>query len=99
MKLEHYSAIEMLISACEKESISLTEASLRWCMHHSTLSAKHGDGIIIGASSLSHFYANMDALEKGPLSQDMIDAFDKGWEICKPVVAPYARGISGSSLE
>ena len=99
MKDEHYTTVEMLLEACEKESISLTEASLRWCMHHSKLSAAHGDGIIIGASSLEHFYANMDALEKGPLSQDMLDAFDKGWALCKPIVAPYARGISGSSLE
>ena len=98
MKEEHYSAVEMLLEVCEKQSISLTDAALRWCMHHSGLEAAYGDSIIIGASSLEHFYTNMDALEGGPLPQEIVDAFDAGWAICKPVVAPYARAISGSDL-
>jgi len=32
----------------------------------------HQDGIIIGASSLQYLESNLDDLEKGPLSEDIV---------------------------
>ena len=36
--------------ACDDEGINMVSASLRWVLHHSYLSAKHGDGIICKCS-------------------------------------------------
>ncbi|KAF9117053.1 hypothetical protein BGX27_005603 [Mortierella sp. AM989] len=74
--------VQLLENAAKANNLTLIEATLRWMKHHSGLDAK--DGIIIGASSLVHLNANLDDLEKGPLPQEMIEAFDQA---CEHVVA------------
>ncbi|EHK16210.1 uncharacterized protein TRIVIDRAFT_64979 [Trichoderma virens Gv29-8] len=59
-----------------KHGISGHAASLRWTAHHSALSAEYGDGIIIGASSISQLEQNLDIFEQGPLPQEVADAID-----------------------
>lgn len=95
---EHFEAVELISAACAAEAIEPADASLRWLMHHSGLAAELGDGVIVGASSLGHFDANMASLRGDPLPAAVVDAFDRGWDICRPVVAGYARGVSGSNL-
>lgn len=80
----------MLDKAAKANNLTLLESTLRWMRHHSGLGAK--DGIIIGASSIQHLEANLTDLDKGPLPQAMIEAFDEAWELVKPVTAPYYRG-------
>ena len=70
---------------------SLTDASLRWLRHHSALSPQHGDGLIIGASTLAHAHANLAALAGGPLPADVVAAFDEAWAIARPCAFPYFR--------
>lgn len=65
------------------------EAALRWILHHSILDAELGDGIIVGASSLEQFKANMDMCDKGPLPDDLVKLFEEVWKIAEPV-APWA---------
>ena len=77
----------------------MAEASLRWMKHHSMLRSELGDGIIIGASSLSHYDANMESLSSGgPLPPEVVAAFDEASKVCKPVWPDYSRGYSGQSL-
>lgn len=59
-----------------KHSISGHAASLRWTAHHSALSAEHGDGIVVGASSIAQLTENLDIFEQGPLPQEVVDAVD-----------------------
>ena len=98
MLAEHFEAMEIVLAACETESIPPAEAALRWCKWHSGLSSEFGDGIIIGVSTMAHFESNMASLDKGPLPSSILEAYDKAWALCKPVVAAYSRGISGSNL-
>ncbi|KAF9272107.1 hypothetical protein BGZ68_002707, partial [Mortierella alpina] len=70
-------AVQLLVKAAQANKMTLVEASWRWMRHHSGLGDK--DGIVIGASSLSQLEANLLDLEKEPLSQAMIDAFDDAW--------------------
>ena len=60
--------------------------------HHSGLDAK--DGIIIGASSMHHLEENLTDLEKGPLPEEMVKAFDEAWEHVKICCPSYFRDES-----
>ena len=95
---EHFAAVELITKACASESIAPADAALRWLMHHSGLAAELGDGIIVGASSVGHFEANMKSLQGTPLPSSVVTAFDEGWALCRPVVASYSRGYSGSNI-
>jgi len=84
-----FEGLEILEKAAAKNQITLLEATLRWMRHHGGLDAK--DGIIIGASSLKNLEENLKDLDKGPLDQSMIEAFDEAWEKIKPVSQYYAK--------
>jgi aflatoxin B1 aldehyde reductase len=97
MQEKQFDAMDIILNACGANNVEPYEAALRWMMHHSGLSSAHGDGIIIGASKLEYFEANMSALSKGPLSEGMIAAYDEAWEICRPIAPEFQRGVSGSA--
>lgn len=99
MQEKQFEAMDLILQACAASGdIPPAEAALRWMMYHSGLSGARGDAIIIGASKVEHFDANMSALAAGPLPQEVVDAYDKGWELCRPVAPAYSRGYSGSAL-
>ncbi len=85
----YFDALDIVRPVAKKHGLTTAEAALRWMNHHGMLKKEHGDAIIIGASSAKQLEANMVDLEKGPLPQEMLEAFDKGWEIVKPIVRPY----------
>ncbi|KAG0287573.1 hypothetical protein BGZ98_004589, partial [Dissophora globulifera] len=85
-----FEGIQLLEKAAQANNVSLLDATLRWMRHHSGLGAN--DGIILGASSVSHLEANMEALQGPPLPQAMVDAFDQACEIIRPASEPYYRG-------
>ncbi|KAF9925348.1 hypothetical protein BGZ67_008718 [Mortierella alpina] len=82
--------VQLLTKAAAENHLTLLEATLRWMRHHSGLGAK--DGILIGASSVRHLEENLVDLDKGPLPQAMVDAFDEAWELVKAASAHYVRG-------
>mmetsp|Transcript_49031 Transcript_49031/g.59349 ORF Transcript_49031/g.59349 Transcript_49031/m.59349 type:complete len:356 (+) Transcript_49031:316-1383(+) len=100
-KTQQFEAIDIVKEALGNDdtgnSSCLADASLRWLLHHSKL--KEQDGIIMGASRLSHFDANMASLALGPLPGNVVKAFNEACDHCKAVCPDYARGHSGSSLE
>lgn len=54
-----------------------------------------GDGIIIGASSMSQLDANVASLEKtSALPDKVVAAMDAAWEACKRDCPSYERGHS-----
>jgi aflatoxin B1 aldehyde reductase len=63
--------------------------ALRWVMFHSILSSKHGDAVIIGSSTVQQLEDNLNAIEAGPLSDDLVEAMDNVWEVVKDHAAPY----------
>ena len=76
---------------------NMANAALRWMRHHSKLTSE--DGIIVGASTISHFESNIESLGQAPLSDDIVKAFDEACKFCKNVCPDYARGYSGSAIE
>jgi len=87
---ENFKAVTRVQSALNDET-PLAEASLRWLIHHSKLSTKHGDAVIVGASSTTHLAQNLNAWQRGPLSAAVVSAADDAWEIARPGCAPYFR--------
>lgn len=82
-KKSYFDAVEILKAACEKEGITTVEATYRWLAHHSMLKEERGDGIIIGASKLSHLKQNMETIKAGPLPESILEAFAEAWDVCR----------------
>ncbi|KAF2429259.1 keto reductase [Tothia fuscella] len=84
-----FAALDVIRSATKRHGMTTSEAALRWSSHHSLLKAEHGDAIIIGASKVAHLEENLVNLEKGPLPDDVVKAFDEAWGIVKATAVPY----------
>ena len=84
-----FDALDLLRAAAGKHGLTEVECALRWMMHHSELKKEAGDAVIIGASSKVQLETNLLAFEKGPLPEDVLQAFDAGWIKTKGVVHSY----------
>ncbi|KAI3319544.1 hypothetical protein HD806DRAFT_509330 [Xylariaceae sp. AK1471] len=76
--------------AAEKADLPPLEVAMRWIVHHSALRVREGqDGVVIGFSSLKQLKENIDSLEKGPLSDDLLQALERAWRAAKADADPY----------
>lgn len=75
----YFDALETLRPVAKQHGLTEAECALRWLSHHSALKRDLGDGVIVGASSTKHLDENLEALDQGPLPQDVVDALDEGW--------------------
>ncbi|KAG9501663.1 hypothetical protein J7337_007354 [Fusarium musae] len=69
-------ATEKALAAASRHGISGHAAALRWTAHHGALRKELGDAIVIGASSVEQLNSNIDAIEDGPLPDDVADALE-----------------------
>lgn len=92
----NFEAVQDLTKVATANNLTLLEATLRWMRHHSGLEAK--DGIIIGASTVAQLEESLTELDKGPLPEEMIKAFDDAWEHVKPTTNWYFRGPESPTL-
>ncbi|KAI1081519.1 aflatoxin B1 aldehyde reductase member 2 [Whalleya microplaca] len=82
--------VERAVQKHEGDGLTMIETALRWVVHHSKLNIKGGtDGILIGISSYEQLEGNLDALEKGPLPDDVVQALDEAWRIAKADAPNY----------
>jgi len=95
----NFDAVDLIKQACDKEGVTLVDATFRWLLRHSALS--HDDGILLGASSIDHLRQNLDACEKatlegdaGQLSSQILEAFDAAATIAEKDAFPYWRSYS-----
>lgn len=88
-KKSYFDAVDIIRTECEKESITTIEATYRWLACHSMLNAQRGDAIIIGASKLNHLKQNMESVKAGPLPDNIVNAFEKAWQISKADSCEY----------
>ncbi|KAF7364803.1 putative aldo keto reductase protein [Mycena venus] len=85
----NFKALDLLRPAIAPHGISESEAALRWLAHHSVLKKEFGDAVIVGASSTKHLEENLEALDKGPLPADVVEALDAGWEQTRALPLKY----------
>ncbi len=94
---ENFDALDLIKDACDKEGISLLQATFKWLSRHSALAEQ--DGILLGASSINQLEQNLEAclaasMDDSPLSADILQAFDDAWKITKEAPFPYWRSFS-----
>ncbi|KAL7947075.1 NADP-dependent oxidoreductase domain-containing protein [Trichoderma barbatum] len=87
----YFKALDVARPVAAKLGISTAEAALRWSVHHSLMKNEHGDAVIIGASSAQQLRENLTSLDEGPLPDELVAAFDEGWEVARAVCRPYFR--------
>jgi aflatoxin B1 aldehyde reductase len=84
-----FTALDILRLVTKKEGLRESESALRWMMHHSQLKKEFGDKVIIGASSVKQLEMNLKDFELDPLPEDVTEALDQGWEVCRGTVWKY----------
>jgi aflatoxin B1 aldehyde reductase len=90
-KQDYFEVLQELQTACTDSGIKPVEVAMSWLVNHSHLEASLDDGIILGASSITHLEQNMVACAQAPLAQPLLDILDRGWEIIKPNCFRYFR--------
>lgn len=93
-KESYFDAMVVVSDACSSAGIPVAEAALRWLAFHSALEERRGDGIIVGASRLSQLEQNLASLERGPLGDELADAFDRAWALTAEDSPEYYRFYS-----
>ncbi len=90
-KDSYFSAIDQVKEVCAGFDMNIVEATYRWLAFHSMLNDKRGDGIIIGISKITQLQQNMSAVQNGPLPEEVVYAFEKAWELCRPDAPEYFK--------
>mmetsp|Transcript_91334 Transcript_91334/g.185902 ORF Transcript_91334/g.185902 Transcript_91334/m.185902 type:complete len:363 (-) Transcript_91334:34-1122(-) len=93
----NFEAIKLIEEQCGKDNISIIDATFRWLLCHSSLTADF-DGFLLGASSLEQLDQNLAACklaaQNTSLSPDLLAAFDKAWCLTRGGAFPYWRSYS-----
>ncbi|KAM9444084.1 aflatoxin B1 aldehyde reductase member 3 [Clarias gariepinus] len=94
-KDSHFRAIDGVLKALDEaygpDKPTLTSAAIRWMYHHSQLKGELGDAMIIGMSTMEQLHENLEAAEGGPLKQEVVDAFKRGWDLVSHECPNYFR--------
>ncbi|PGH00015.1 hypothetical protein AJ80_09252 [Polytolypa hystricis UAMH7299] len=86
-----FDALRIIEPVASKHNLTLVEVAMRWLHHHSALNISESgrDGVIIGISGFGQLEQNLDALEKGPLPDEVVSALDEAWLVAKATTANY----------
>lgn len=79
-------------------NISRAELAYRWVKYNSALKAEHGDGVIVGTSSLKQLKQTLEGLDRGPLPAEVVEKIDAMWESIKHV-APLDNYADGAKAQ
>ena len=90
-KPDYFKAIDHVGEVCERSSVAPVSAALRWLVHHSSMVASRGDGIIVGGSQVDHLKENLSSCGDGPLPSLVVEAMDSAWEVVRLGCPKYFR--------
>ena len=97
----YFDAVDAVSDACAasgEAGLTPASAALRWLYSHSQLDGAKGDGVILGASSVAHLAANLDAARVAaagePLPAVVLEAIENANRTCAPAAPSYFRGHS-----
>ena len=92
-KKSYFDAVDHVKNLADIEGISMAEVAYRWLSYHSDMDESKDDGIILGASRIEQMTQNLNALSKGPLPSNILEALNEAWEMAKPDCPPYFKYI------
>ncbi len=90
-KPSFFRAVESIKDSCNENGIGIIESVYRWLAYHSMLRADRNDSIIVGVSKLEHLKQNLDALNAGPLPENLLSVYENVWETCRADSSEYFR--------
>ena len=90
-KASYFQAIQRITEHCRQKNVPMVHAAIWWLVQHSDLHAKSSDGIIVGASTPSQLQENLRAWPIKTLTDDLIEQFNKAWELTRPTCQKYFR--------
>ncbi|KAK1957253.1 Aldo/keto reductase [Colletotrichum sublineola] len=82
-------AVFTILELAEEHGISGHAAAMRWTAFHSQLDGKCGDAIIFGVSKVEQLHQTLDALEAGPLPNDLAEAITTLYAQVEGAEPPY----------
>lgn len=82
----YFGAVNELKALAREHGMSLVEMSLAWVFHNSDVHS-----VLLGASRLEQLDENLRALEKRPLSPEVLAKCDETWERLRGVTPKYNR--------
>lgn len=85
----NFKAVDMIREACEKENLSMVNASFRWLAYHSCIDFDKGDAILIGASRPEQLVQNIQTFAGGPLPEALVKVYEEAWEVCREDARDY----------
>jgi aflatoxin B1 aldehyde reductase len=95
----NFQAVDLIRAACQREGIPMVEATYRWMLRHSALTAS--DGLLLGASSVPQLNQNLQACAVaaalqggGTIPDSVLAAFDEAWRLTRASAFPYWRSYS-----
>ena len=83
-KISYIIAVKDLSKICTESKMPTAEVGYGWLAYHLPINQQEEDGIIIRASSKRQLEQNLQTVEKGPLPENIINAFDSAWKQEKP---------------
>ncbi|KAI1319640.1 Aldo/keto reductase [Xylariaceae sp. FL0255] len=78
-------SISKIIDAADKHGMTGHAAALRWTAFHSILDGKYGDHVIFAVSKMGQLRKTLDAIEAGPLPEDLVEAFNNLYDSTEDV--------------
>ncbi|KAJ9656760.1 hypothetical protein H2198_004764 [Neophaeococcomyces mojaviensis] len=82
-------AIDKVIEVAEKHGLTGHSVTLNWVLHHSALNGEAGDGMVFGARTIEQLRNTCDAIDAGPLPDEVVKLLDQIWEEAKEYAPPY----------
>ena len=84
-----FECLRILNEICSVDAKTMSEASLRWLAFHSNIADSPESGVIIGASTMNQLKENCEAIKKGALSKQVVEAFEKVWDEVEGIGPAY----------
>jgi aflatoxin B1 aldehyde reductase len=81
--------VATVLDLAEEHNISGHAAAIRWTAFHSRLDGKYGDGLIFGVSKIEQLHKTLDALEAGPLPDELAEAITDVYAMVEGAEPPY----------
>lgn len=89
-KKHYFDALEVIRDASEQEGVPMLQIALRWILRYSFLRGPSGDGVILAASNLTQWEANLNSLH-GVLPVKVVETIDRAWEKARQDCPAYFR--------
>jgi aflatoxin B1 aldehyde reductase len=84
-----HDTIRKMSVICNSHGVGITDASLRWLLHHSALDGRNildgsnGDALIVGPKNVEQLQSYARAFGQGPLPDQLAQELDQLWDIAK----------------